>query len=123
MPKQTISQLIRACVLAGFALIFVLWRVHAQDASRIAIDNVDSSGFPIVIIDLAVVDDLGVPMPQLTAADFQIFEDGRKVPTGSIELEPDESQPIGLVFAVDLSTEVPDLVSVTKYSPRAAGGV
>lgn len=102
----------RACLLAGLALVLVLWRVQAQDASRISIDNVDSSGFPAVVIDLAVVDDFGVPLPQLTAADFQIFEDGRKVPAGSIVLQPDESQPIGLIFAVDLSTEVPDLEEI-----------
>ncbi len=102
----------RASLLAGLGLFLVLWRVQAQDASRIAIDSVDASGFPAVVIDLAVVDDLGVPLPQLTAADFQIFEDGRKVPAGSIVLEPDESQPIGLVFAVDRSTEVADLEEI-----------
>ncbi len=102
----------RASILAGLALFLVLWRVQAQDGSRIAIDNVDTSGFPAVVIDLAVVDDLGVPLPQLTAADFQIFEGGRKVPAGSIVLEPDESQPIGLVFAVDRSTEVADLEEI-----------
>ena len=112
MLRQTIHQLMRASFLAVFALFLVLWRAQAQEASRIAIDNVDSSGFPAVVIDLAVVDDLGVPLPQLTAADFQIFEDGRKVPAGSIVLEPDESQPIGLVFAVDLSTEIPDLEEI-----------
>ncbi|MBI3959368.1 MAG: VWA domain-containing protein, partial [Chloroflexi bacterium] len=102
----------RASLLAGIAAIFLLWQVYAQGASRIVIDNVDASRFPTVVIDLAVADDLGVPLPQLTAADFQIFEDGRKVPASSIVLEPNESQPIGFVFAVDLSTEPADLEEI-----------
>ena len=112
MRRQKVVTTIRAFLLAGIAASFLLWPLYAQEASRITVDNVDASGFPTVIVDLAVADDLGVPLPQLTAADFQIFEDGRKVPASSIVLEPDESRPIGFVFAVDLSTEPADLEEI-----------
>ena len=103
---------LRAISLSGVFLLIFLWRAAAQEASQILIDNVDASAFPTVLIDLSVADDLGVPLPQLTAADFQVFEDGNKVPASSITLEPAENQPIGLVFAVDLSTEVTDLEEI-----------
>ena len=112
MVKYSPVQTVWAAILAGIATLVCLWQVAAQQPSQISIDNVDASAFPTVVIDLAVADDLGVPLPQLTAADFQIFEDGRKVPAGSIVLEPDESRPIGIVFAVDLSTEIADLEEI-----------
>ena len=112
MRRQTVVQLIGATLLAGIVAISLLWQLNAQEASRIVVDNVDASRFPTVVIDLAVADDLGVPLPQLTAADFQIFEDGRKVAASAIALEPDESRPVGFVFAVDLSTEPADLEEI-----------
>lgn len=112
MRRQTAVNAAWATLLAGIVSISLLWPLYAQEASRIVIDNVDSSAFPTVVIDLAVADELGVPLPELTAADFQIFEDGRKVAASSIALEPDESRPIGIVFAVDLSTEPGDLAEI-----------
>ncbi|MGB5052713.1 MAG: hypothetical protein WBO46_27425, partial [Caldilineaceae bacterium] len=105
MGRKAAITATQAFFLATIGLLVFLWQAQAQEASQILVDKVDASAFPKVIIDLTVADDLGVPLPELTAADIQIFEDGRKVPAGSITLEPDESQPIGLVLAVDLCTE------------------
>ncbi|MFZ1754026.1 MAG: Ig-like domain-containing protein, partial [Caldilineaceae bacterium] len=112
MGRKAAITATQAFFLATIGLLVFLWQAQAQEASQILVDKVDASAFPKVIIDLTVADDLGVPLPELTAADIQIFEDGRKVPAGSITLEPDESQPIGLVLAVDLSTEAADLEEI-----------
>ena len=112
MRRVPTLQSIRAIFLAGVAALAIAWQLNAQEPSRITVDTVDTSQFPTVVVDMVVADDLGVPLSQLSAADFQIFEDGRKVPASSIVLEPDESRPIGIVFAVDLSTEPADLEEI-----------
>lgn len=108
--ERRLPKLILAfCLLAAFGLSS---RLHAQGGPTVTIDRVDATDFPNIVVDLTVADSFGVPLPGLTAPDFQVFEDGRKVPTGSIVVEPENSAPVGLVLAVDVSTEPADLAEI-----------
>jgi hypothetical protein len=90
-------------------LLLAVAPARAQDGGLLSIGAVDSTNFPQVHFDLFISDVSGLPVTSLTAADFQLFEDGIKVPASAIMVEPSDSQPVGLVMAVDVSAEVADL--------------
>src|SRR5690554_5018121 len=73
--------------------------VLAQQGTTLTLGAVDSSAFPQVHVSLMVNDALGASVANLTAADFQVFEDGIKVPATLIAVALDESQPLSLVLA------------------------
>jgi len=77
--------------------------VTAQtDDLIVTITEIDSQAFPQVVVSVAVSDDDG-PVDDLTGANFQIFEDEVDVSTASFTLEPDVSQDMRLVLALDVS--------------------
>ncbi|MEZ4832361.1 MAG: VWA domain-containing protein [Caldilineaceae bacterium] len=82
----------------------------AQTSSAIVIDTVDDSAFPQVDVDVTVQG--AAAQRPLTVADFQLFEDGRRVPASSILVETGDAQPMNLVIAVDVSTEPADLAQI-----------
>lgn len=59
----------------------------------------------LVPIDVAVTDDQGRPVKNLTAGDFRIFEDGTERPIAFFNLERrgGDNRPIAVVFALDVS--------------------
>jgi hypothetical protein len=101
----------------GILLLLLLISVvfaHAQESGQLSITHVDSTRFPQVHVDLVVSGDGGGSLTNLTAADFQLFEDGIKVPTSAIVVERGNSQPVGLVMAIDVSTEAADLARIKE---------
>jgi hypothetical protein len=92
-------------------VLLLLWagRAFAQEEATITISRVESAQFPRVQVDFFVTDAVGAPLANLVAADFQIFEDGVKVPAGAVAVEPNNDQPLSLVLAVDISAEAADL--------------
>ncbi|HEX9921527.1 MAG TPA: Ig-like domain-containing protein [Anaerolineae bacterium] len=77
--------------------------VTAQtDDLIVTITEIDSQAFPQVVVSVAVSDDDG-PVDDLTGANFQIFEDEVDVSTASFTLEPEVSQDMRLVLALDVS--------------------
>ncbi|MBX2997507.1 MAG: VWA domain-containing protein [Caldilineaceae bacterium] len=100
---------IRILVLVVVMLWLLLGRAFAQENATISISRVDSTRFPQVQVDFFVTDGLGAPLVNLVAADFQIFEDGIKVPASAVAVDPNSDQPLSLVLAVDISTEAADL--------------
>lgn len=99
-------------------LIMLLWLtlfgvqpIIAQTPS-IVIDAVDDSAFPQVNVTVTLQGSAaGRP---LTISDFQLFEDGQRVPASAILLEASDAdaQPVNLVIAVDVSTEATDLTQI-----------
>jgi VWFA-related protein len=82
-----------------------------DDGLVVTITHVDSQSFPQVMAYVTVSDAGGWPLGVLTAADFQVFEDGSQVPAASLVVEMkrddsrrDDSQDLGLVLALDVST-------------------
>src|SRR6266478_9066470 len=59
----------------------------------------------LVPIDVAVTDDQGRPVKNLTAGDFRIFEDGveRRIAFFNLERRGGDNRPIAVVFALDVS--------------------
>ncbi len=99
--------------LQGMGLIGLLMGaltlgLSAQSSATLSINSVDTSAFPQVVVNLA----RNSGSSTLSAADLQIFEDGLKVPAGSIELASGDAEPINFVLAVDISTEAADLERV-----------
>lgn len=108
MPSSRFPPIrVSAFVLA--LLLLLVGRAFAQEAATITISRVDSTQFPQVQVDFFVTDALGAPLANLVAADFQIFEDGVKVPASAVAVEPNNDQPLNLVLAVDISAEAADL--------------
>src|SRR6266478_1871892 len=59
----------------------------------------------LVPMDVAVTDDQGRPVKNLTAGDFRIFEDGveRRIAFFNLERRGGDNRPIAVVFALDVS--------------------
>jgi VWFA-related protein len=81
------------------------------DGLVVTITHVDSQSFPQVMAYVTVSDADGWPLGILTATDFRVLEDGNQVPAASIVVEMkredsrrEDSQDLGLVLALDVST-------------------
>ncbi len=77
----------------------------------IVIDAVDDSAFPQVNVTVTVQGAAAQGRP-LTISDFQLFEDGQRVPASAILVEATDTQPVNMVIAVDVSTEATDLAQI-----------
>ncbi len=77
----------------------------AQDSGGnvVEIGAVNTDGFPELEFYVTVVDAAGVPIPGLTAADFQVFADEQQAEVISVENFIEESLPISVVLAIDTS--------------------
>ncbi len=82
----------------------------AQSTSSIVINSIDDSAFPQV--DVAITVSGALAGTDLSVADFQLFEDGLRVPASAVEVVPGDTQPMNLVLAVDISTEAADLAKI-----------
>lgn len=77
--------------------------VTAQtDDLIVTITEIDSQAFPQVVVSVAVSDENG-PVEDLTGANFQIVADEVEVSPASYTVEPDVSQDVRLVLALDVS--------------------
>lgn len=98
-------------MLLVLILHFVLpTTAQTSSSSSISISQVDDSAFPQVDVSITVQG--SAASTPLTVADFQLFEDGQRIPASSILVEAGDRQPLSLVIAVDISTETADLEQI-----------
>ena len=99
-----------------FALLgLAAWgRVAAQSDGNlaVAITRVNDRTFPQVMAHVAVLGADGRPVDTLTAADFELSEDGRLIPSASVTVNKDDTQDIDLILALDLDTTDETLAQV-----------
>jgi VWFA-related protein len=81
---------------------------RAQGAAQgadviVTIDEVDDSDFPTIRLRVGVRDRTGVPIPDLTADNFEIIEDGATAfSPSSVSMESSTSAQVSLAIVVDL---------------------
>ena len=81
-------------------------RVEPPDAQKPDDDEVLRVDTDLVLLDVAVTDDTGRPVRNLTARDFKIYDDGVERPIAFFNVERRSSgalRPVAIVFAVDVS--------------------
>jgi hypothetical protein len=89
---QTIVVVLLMCVLA---LIVSAGGAAAQDGRPVVtIAWIDSQALPSVQAYVTVADAGGSPVLGLTADDFVAFEDGVRVPPGSVAVGSESQQPL-----------------------------
>ncbi len=96
-------------------LVCLIWAIEvAAQVSGLLVNipYIDSQAFPQVSAYVTVVDDNGLPVAGLTAADFVVYEDGIQVPADDITVESATIPGLTLVLAIDLSTPDPNLPQV-----------
>ena len=71
----------------------------------IAITSVDSQKFPKVVAYVTVNDQTGSAATGLTKANFAVSEDGAAIDAAAISVDPDASQSVQVVMALDTSME------------------
>ena len=98
------------CLAIGLPLAATA--VAQTTGPTVAVTGVDSQSFPTVSADLTVTGSNGLPLVGLTASNFTVSEDGQLVPTGSLALNSDISQPLNLVLAVDISVNGSGLAQI-----------
>ncbi len=94
-----------------FSLAWVAGAIAQGEGAAVTITGIESQAFPQVTVSVAVADENG-PLTGLTAADFQIFEDGREVPATNIAVVEATLQDLRLVLALDTSMPGNDLAKV-----------
>ncbi len=75
----------RACSLAATALLFGSFHAGAQSKPP-SLDNTLTVNSRLVVLDVVVTDQHGQPIDDLTARDFQVYEDGKLQRIVSVEL-------------------------------------
>ncbi len=102
-PMRVIAILLLVVVLAA-GLVSASLAQTSQPL--VTITRLDSQTFPQVTAYVAVTGEDGLPVPNLTEADFALFEDGTEIVHDSLKVEGQVPQDLRLVLAVD--TSVPD---------------
>ena len=104
------SKMVVVIVLALMLAVGSVPGATAQESGALVrVARVDSQAFPRVTAYVTVLDRNGLPLVGLTEANLSLLEDGNPVPTSSIKVESDTSQPLRLVLALDLSTPASSL--------------
>ncbi len=96
-------------------LVSLMWAIEvAAQVSGLLVNipHIDSQAFPQVTAYVTVVDENGLPVAGLTAADFVVYENGVQVPAEDITVENATISGLTLVLAIDLSTPNPNLPQV-----------
>lgn len=119
------SRLILTALLLSVCALLLGSRAQAQgDGLTVTVVDVNDDGFPQVTIRFAVQHLDGLPATGLTAEDLQVTEDQTTIPTSSIVLDGDTTQPVGLVLAIDVSvqeTTFPQMKAAAKAFLDALG--
>lgn len=97
-------------VLAGFACASVLTvarqptRAGAQAAGpALVINQLDASNYPTLRAVVTVLDERGLPVPDLTPAQFQAFDAGTQLPISSAVPASDNNVQANVVLVMDVS--------------------
>jgi VWFA-related protein len=96
----------RKKLLILFALLLPLIFVYgsfAQGQSTLNIGAINDEAFPQLEVLVNVQDSNGIPLTNLTAADFSVLLDGQPVPVVSVENITNNELPISVVMVIDTS--------------------
>lgn len=77
--------------------------VYAQEVVHVNIDYVDNDQFPLLEAYIAITNAQGIPVKNLTLADFKVFEDGNPIHNFEITPIQNKEQPIAIVLLIDTS--------------------
>jgi hypothetical protein len=112
--------LVRAALLTVtlVAILYTVSTVLADEPLSVAISRIETRvKFPQVTAYVTVLDSVGVPVLGLTQTNFKLKEANQDIPGSPVAVEPDISQPVQLVLALDLSVhqdQVEDLAKVKE---------
>ncbi|HEY3289763.1 MAG TPA: FHA domain-containing protein [Anaerolineae bacterium] len=99
----------RLNLLAVLGLLFALAGTtppaSAQGSNTYFITNVDSSKFPNISFTLRAIDASNHVIPDLTAANMPVFENGKTVPSKDVRVTPHTDGPLSIVYVVDLGSQ------------------
>lgn len=87
-------------MIMGF---FTAQGVNAQGTIRINVDYIDNGLFPFVEIYTSVTNLQGLPLKNLGASDFSVFEDDRPVTNFEVVPIQNVKQPLAIVLLIDTS--------------------
>lgn len=132
--NRTARRFLTAALLLASLLVSLASGVRAQDCSGdscqssggppvVTITQIDNQAFPQVIASVTVSDQDGIPLDGLTKADFQLFEDGSPIPSGSFTVRQNDSQTLGLVLALDVSTSQETLTQLQAAANTFVDGL
>ena len=79
--------------------------VSAQASNTYFITDVNSSKFPTISFTLRAIDSDNHAIPDLTAANLPVFENGKPVPAKDVRVTPHTDGPLAIVFVVDLGAQ------------------
>ncbi len=112
MARTPPSKIVVLTLLALLMIFGLVAGAVAQGGeTMVTIAGVESQDFPQVTIALAAVDTNGL-VDGLTADNFQVFEDGSKLPITPIAVERDTLKSLRLVLALDVSIPNSDLTKI-----------
>ncbi len=77
----------------------------AQGSNTYFITNLDSSKFPAISFTLRAIDANNHTIPDLTAANLPVFENGKPVPAKDVRVTPHTDGPLAIVYVVDLGSQ------------------
>ncbi|MHB0877676.1 MAG: FHA domain-containing protein [Anaerolineae bacterium] len=95
-----------AAALVGMALVLVpALNGSAQTEIAVALDSVDAGQFPAMSARATVTDENGLPVRGLTAANFELVEDGRtSFPPDGLQEVSDDGAAVSVLILVDLGS-------------------
>lgn len=90
----------------------------AQGSNTYFITNVDSSKFPNISFTLRAIDASNHVIPDLTAANMPVFENGKTVPSKDVRVTPHTDGPLSIVYVVDLGSQsnYPNILEALRLS-------
>lgn len=93
--------------LTVFTTVLVLLLVplpaETQGMIEVTINQTDSEEFPLLRVTVTVIDENGIPVPELDISNFQLFEDGEQVPINSVTPVTAEDAAVSTALLIDIS--------------------
>ncbi|RMG70588.1 MAG: VWA domain-containing protein [Chloroflexi bacterium] len=93
-------------ILLMASVLSVIAQENGDFDNRITINQIDDSLFPQLTLFVNVLDEFGVPVSGLTAADFSVSVDDEPVSILSVENVRDDNLPISVVLVIDTSSSM-----------------
>lgn len=92
-----------ASVISLLALLLTPQVAWLQQKTNLVIDAVDSSGFPTIQTKVTVTDANGIPIPNLNASHFEVFEDEGPVTLSEVTPFVDPGVRVAVALVIDVS--------------------
>lgn len=92
-----------ASVISLLVLLLTPQVAWLQEKTNLVIDAVDSSGFPTIQTGVTVTDANGIPIPNLDASHFEVFEDEGPVTLSGVTPFVDPGVQVAVALVIDVS--------------------